>query len=423
MKFTKQTNLFLIFIILIISSTSAIGASSTLITGTMIDVSLVNQDPDPAVAGEIVELRVGIENKGSDSVSNLILELVPAYPFELVSGESAVKDLGTLNGYQTDDDMKIIKFKVKVNDNASAGSYELDFKNYKEGSSVKTQKTIYVDVKNQDSAEVIHIDKSTLIPGKETPLKFTINNMGTASLNDITFKWENSDKAILPVGSDNRKYIKSIPAGGSAELEYKVIADTSIDPGLYKLTLTLSYTPVNGAEQVISTIAGVYVGGKTDFDIAFSDQSAGEVSFTIANIGSNPANSVSVNVPEQRGWEVSGSSSSIIGNLNQGDYTIASYTMSGRTETINLEVAYTDTMGIRQLVKKTVKVGSSMNNTRIMHSMKSRTRGQQTTNSTNYTWYLIGGIVLVVGYYYFRKYKKNKLKNPKAKLTDLLKNK
>jgi len=73
-----------------------------------------------------------------------------------------------------------------------------------------TQKSLYINVKSRQSAEVIHIDKSTLVPGKESGLKFTINNVGNAPLRDLTFYWENTDNIILPVGSDNTRYIRYI---------------------------------------------------------------------------------------------------------------------------------------------------------------------------------------------------------------------
>jgi len=37
-----------------------------------------------------------------------------------------------------------------------------------------TDESPYIDVKSRDSAEVIHIDTSALVPGKQTGMKFTI---------------------------------------------------------------------------------------------------------------------------------------------------------------------------------------------------------------------------------------------------------
>ena len=38
-----------------------------------ISVSLTNQNPDPAIAGNIAEVRIGIENKGGTIAENIIL--------------------------------------------------------------------------------------------------------------------------------------------------------------------------------------------------------------------------------------------------------------------------------------------------------------------------------------------------------------
>ena len=71
----------------------------------------------------------------------------------------------------------------------------------------------------------------------------------------------------------------------------------------------------------------MYVGGETDFDVAFSGSANGQTSFSVSNIGSVGASSVTVNIPKQLGWRVSGSDSAIIGNLDKGDYTIASFNL------------------------------------------------------------------------------------------------
>lgn len=77
-----------------------------------------------------------------------------------------------------------------------------------------------------------------------------------------------------------------------------------------------------------------------------------------------------VRVPDQQGWKVSGSKSSIIGNLDKGDYTVATFSLSGggapseegvrqqRQQSVLLEIAYTDTMGQRLVVEKQVEVSS-----------------------------------------------------------------
>jgi hypothetical protein len=194
-----------IFLALIISIPGVFAELGSLADATVISISLVNYDPNPGMAGNVVEARIGVENIGSMDVNDLMLEVLPEYPFQLVSGETAVKSIGIIQGYSegSNANIKISKYRMLINKDTPAGSYELKVKYYQSGSTSATQKSLFLDVKNRDSAEVIHIDTKALVPGKQTGMKFTINNVGSAPLSDMTFYWENTDNIILPVGSDN----------------------------------------------------------------------------------------------------------------------------------------------------------------------------------------------------------------------------
>ncbi len=449
----KRTMLPVLIILALMVYTPAVNAG--LAGSTVLSISLANYDPDPAIAGGTVEVRIGIENIGGTLANNLMLEIVPSYPFELVSGENAVQNIGIIQGYQTDStaNIKIVKYRMQINKDTPAGSYELKVKYYEQGSIDLTQKSLYLDVKSRESAEVIHIDKTMLVPGKQSSLKFTINNVGNAPLRDLTFNWENDDKIILPVGSDNTRYIRYIDIGNGTDLEYQVMADTNAQPGLYKLNLYLTYeNSISNQTKKISTFAGVYVGGGTDFDVAFSDNANSQMSFSIANIGSNPANSVSVVIPEQPGWSVSGTNSVIIGNLNKGDYTVASFKLqssmsavtsrnstarnnsniqersmqrNSSSDKVLMQIAYTDTLGERKVVEKEVKLGlQNVASGDGQMAMQGR-RGavQEASVFSTYIWYILGITVLVGGVGAHRKYRSRKLLNPDFKIKDLFKSK
>ncbi|MFH1399872.1 MAG: COG1361 S-layer family protein [Candidatus Woesearchaeota archaeon] len=442
----KQT-LFLVMLMLLAIS---VHAASSLDSSQVISISLVNQDPDPAIAGEIVEVRIGVENIGGQQATNLIVELVPDYPFTLIPGETAVRQIGTMNAYQKGESMKIIKYKVRSDKDTTAGSYELKVKYYEEGSVVATQKSLSVDVQSRESAEIIYIDQVELIPGKITPLKFTINNVGSAPLREISFQWENEDDIILPVGSDNTKYIKYLDVGGSAELKFDVIASANADPDLYKLDLKLTYAdPITGEDKEIATKAGIYVGGATDFDVAFSGISSSEYTFSISNIGSVSASSVTVRIPVQQGWSVTGSNSVIIGNLNEGDYTIASFNLQqtgaqpgqGFTRVnmtrpamenpkVNLEIIYTDSRGNRNTVEKEVAVDTSARAATAASATGTSAGfnpalGRQRQSTTQQIWntakwvlpLAILTLLVILGQ---RQYKKERLKNPAYTYKQLL---
>ena len=92
----KKTILPVLMILLMMAYTPAVNAA--LSGSTTLSVSLANYDPNPAMAGDPLEVRIGIENTGGISTNDLMLEVVPEYPFELVPGENAVHDVGIIPG-------------------------------------------------------------------------------------------------------------------------------------------------------------------------------------------------------------------------------------------------------------------------------------------------------------------------------------
>ena len=95
-------------------------------------------------------------------------------------------------------------------------------------------------------------------------------------------------------------------------LEWSPDGETIVTVGIFGREI-LFWDATTGEPKEIATKAGVYVGGATDFDAAFSGSSNGESTFSISNIGSVSASSVTVRIPDQEGWKVMGSNSVIIG--------------------------------------------------------------------------------------------------------------
>jgi hypothetical protein len=242
-----------------------------------------------------------------------------------------------------------------------------------------------------------------------------------------------SDGIILPVFSDDTKYIKYLDVGDSIELNYTVIADVNAEPGLYQLDLSLKYESlINTTSTVIKTKAGVFVGGETDFDVAFSESTQGQTSLSVANTGNNPALSVSVRIPEQDSFRVIGSNSAIIGNLDKGDYTIVSFQIvSGITSNFSSQsrqrfqqqdlqklreqagrgsnklkvvIDYTDTTGERRSVEKNVPIQFRASADGQAQQFGQFQRTQQTNLWQSKTFYISSIIVvLVLGFVVYRK--------------------
>lgn len=422
----KVILVFALFLVLV----SAVYAVES--TSSKIAVTLLNQEPNPARAGDIVNLRFRIDNTGGGTTTNFQVELLNEYPFT-VDGP-AVQNIGTIYGYQTDKNYVSIEYRVKIDKDAINGQHEIKIR-YKDGYNEWTTSTFNIGISSKQFAQIIYVDKAILPPGKETDMTFTVTNTGSSPLQNLVFSWSEPNGAVLPVYSDDTKYIKYLDIGKSADLVYKVIADVNAQPGLYKLNLVLKYESLqNATSSSISTSAGIFIGGETDFDVAFSQSTAGQTSLSIANTGNNPAQSVSVRVPQQNNFRVSGSDSAIIGNLDKGDYTVVSFQIAssagtgnitganrqrtttqnsqtgvnsqnnaagfaGRNNNLKVMIDYTDTTGERRSVEKNVSIQFRTDTTAASGSGA----GTKTSFFSSWTFYIIVIAALALGLHYRKK--------------------
>lgn len=340
MKTTKMIySLFTIMIVLF-----SVGISTATVTDTaspIVSVTLLNQAPDPAGAGDVFDARFQITNAGSNAAEGVTLTLENSYPFSSADG-NAVQNIGSVSGGETGLNFMSTTFHVKVDKDAIAGTYDLKL-NYHSNDGTTSELVFPIRIENTNFAQAIYLNTSKLEPGQETPVTFTITNTGQSALQNLVFSWSEPNGVILPVHSDNTKYVKYLDIGKSVDLDYTMVADVNTPAGLYALNLNLGYQTANTSQSGnITTKTGMSVGGTTDFDVAFSESANGQTSLSVANIGNNQALSVSVIIPNQEGYRVSGSPDAIVGNLDKGDYTIVSFPI---TQTGGGIGNYNDTTG------------------------------------------------------------------------------
>ncbi len=413
---------------------TALGATSNgMIDSSSVQVKLTNQNPDAARPGEPVELTLSVQNVGNKDLKDITVAVAPKYPFSQVSGEALQKSVSYLNARQEDNDASVLKFKLMTDSNASEGTYDIDItttakESGSSSSTIATTKTIQLEVRGKEYAQIVTINKANIDVGKEEPLEFIITNTGNSPLKNMVVSWRDAKGVILPVYSDNTKYIKYLEANQSVKVDYSVMADVNANPGLYTLDVNLSFEDYESNSKSIQTTAGLFVGGATDFDVSFSESSQGEVSLSVANVGNNIAYAVKVAIPEQDGYRVSGSSSTIVGNLEKGDYTIASFNVasaqaaggsagepSGETSgepseiskasargnnstsasmssnLLKVQIEYTDAKGERITVDKEVKLGMTSGN------MTAQGAGGQRSSSGIGSYLLYIVIILLAG--------------------------
>jgi hypothetical protein len=435
----KQFISFMFMILLSLSLCSGTSlAESTINTSSLdkgISVDLLNQDPDPVNPGDVLEVRISIENTGYDDIENCFVEIKPEYPFKALSGEKLVESIGTLGKRSENDRRKVLKFKVGVENDINEGSYPLKVYLYSTDKKKKVSltKELSIDIDSESNAEIEYISVEKLIPGEKTKLTFGIRNAGNSPLKNSMFSWESTNDVILPVGSSNVKHINLIDVGETANVSFEVLTNVNTKPGLYKLDMTLTYDDIeelqtiteagyveNEKRKTIESKAGIYVGGTTDFDVAFMEQSpTGAYTFSVSNIGNNGANSVKVSVPLQKNWTVTdGSNSVVLGNLAKGDYTIADFNLKpatvGEELPIKFEISYTSSDGIRQVDENVIPLYASSSTLQAGSKMT-----EESSKSSMLSYKLLFLLLLgAAGVFVYKKHQKKVIeKNAEANLT------
>ncbi len=346
--------------------------------------------PSTIHAGDTVSLAVDVHNKGSSITIqdlNAFLDVGDQFePVSLTDIESSIVSGAT----------KTLVFSFYVNENTIPGHYPviLSLSYLRNGTLVTEQHEIIVPVTGVQNNIDVTLEPRVVNPGNQTNVIFSLTNVSGAPLSNISFSWAEENSLILPVGSDNKRYVSIIQPGEKVNVQYTVAVDPNIATGIYPLTIDLSFIDNNGTQEQTSEI-GIIVGGTTNFEVS-AEMTTTQLSISIANIGSNNAGAVVAKLLTPLGGSSGGSNVSILGNLNKGDFTIATFALASQSTTvppstgsipsgglgqgvpnraggmvrdsnmsgslprnIELEISYTDTTGERQSIKKTITLGAS----------------------------------------------------------------
>ena len=383
-------------------------------------------NPTVVAPGTNGYLEVILESVGTGTISNIDID---ASSWD----SSVLQPKGNWNVYVGDldgGDSTSLLYEFYVPSTAIPGLYQVVFDiDYSPG--VDIRQTAMVKVEDSTVLDLVSVTPSSINVGETTTLVFNITNNGGSTAGNILFTWEDPSDLILPVGSDNRITISSIPASNYTEIPVDVVASPSISPGVYPLIITMEFYDRTGTKQTITSEVGIQVSGTTDFEIILQESMGGGTTFAIANTGANVASSVIVSIPSQLNYMTSGASSVSLGNLDAGDYTLATFQISSvdpenntqrpdkssmeRPSDFNfsrpedfrnsesgsndliVEVSYTDLFGVRQTVEKEVDFSSFSSSNLASHSGgKSGLRPDESSGLDSGTMYIIIGVVGII---------------------------
>jgi hypothetical protein len=362
--------------------------------GSNVDITLINQDPATAQPGEYVDLKFKISNQGLESAEDTSIELVESYPFSLDPDVSASRELGDLRGAAVGDDAYIVEYRVRVDENAVETENEISLK-YTTGDddfSVTRDFDISVDDVGTDFE---------LSAGKVSASSIPVN------LDNIGDKSAESVHVVLPDQSGINKegvetqVVGSMDSGENREVDFAV---SNISLGS-SYRFEIHYTDGNGVRREL--VRNIEIGTIPVNPVQVTVQSAtpSETTFAVSNTGGEQISSVITQLQDEN-VNVSGSRTQVLGNLNSGDYTLATFDLeSSEISTVDMEVSYTDSSGIRRNSVESITLPDSTSG-----GTTSTVSSDEEDGNSSMTYILIGlgGLVLVGIYALYRRRKGKK---------------
>lgn len=266
-----------------------------------------------------------------------------------------------------------------------AATYEEEFITYKDVSSSSIQ------------VEMLKYEPYATNPGEYFTLWFLVYKGGSGK-EDVSFELVESYPFSLDSNEDAFRAFSGVP-GESILLEYKVRVDEDAVEGDNQITLKYKLGTGVWSQKDFDISVGE---AQTEFDGVIQEIEGGSISLALANTGKNVANSVIVKIPSQDGFEAIGTSGQMVGNLDNGDYTIVGFNVKtiDQSGMIKFQIDYTDNIDERRsvILELPLDLESRTSIGELPGSVKMKGEVTDGTDIMTYVWYSIGLFVLILLY-------------------------
>ena len=298
--------------------------------------------PFPVEPGQYFDLWIALESEGGSSSSNIInrddlsdveIELIEDYPFSLDPDDDAIKIIGILRmGEQV-----VVKYRVKVSEDASSGEHDLRFM-YRDSSNPDGIESGALDITVQAVDTTMNVVSIETVPeqlslGKPAQLAITVRNDAPILFKNIeaVLDIDRSTIPIVPYKSSKELNIQSLDSSESYTFTFDIIAEEDAAAGVYKIPLSLRYRDANNSLYTRNDTFGILIGA--DADLAFSLEEfdtfqkgvSGDVVAAISNIGPTELKFMTIELLESDSYVILGASEEYLGNLDSDDFETSSY--------------------------------------------------------------------------------------------------
>ncbi len=390
------------------------GAALALDTGaSSLRVTLAKYEPYPAEAGQYVDAWFKVENTGSGTASDVVVEMLSRFPFS-VDDADATKSIGSI----TSGGSQLVSYRVKIDEKAASGDNIIQVRHRPNSISpwVTVESNIFIQI-HDAVLSISGISSEDLVPGKVQALSMSLENLADTYLKDVSVALDFSS-ATLPfatVDSVNEKRMASLPSNGKANISFNIITFPDASSGVYKVPLILKYSDATGKSYERNYSLGFVVNAKPDYLLSvqktdpITEGSSGTVTLSISNVGQSAIKFMTMELLPSDAYDVIGEYNIYLGNLNPDDYQTGAFKIYvkkgsvGQGKTIPLKILLNYRDGLNNDYSK-----EKILDMRVYTPSEISAYGLAGAGSSNTLLYLI--IAAIAIYYIYRKYFKKKAK-------------
>jgi len=204
-----------------------------------------------------------------------------------------------------------------------------------------------------------------------------------------------------------------MPAKGKANVSFDIITLPDAASGVYKVPVTLNYSDTTNKKYTRTYLVGFIVNSAPDFEIGvqkydiMSEGSTGTVTISVSNTGPGAIKFMSMELLPSDAYEMFGENRIYLGNLNPDDYQTGAFKIyvkpgaldEAKTLPLKISLKYRD--GLNSVYSKDMPL-----DLRVYTSSEIQKYGLAPASGSNTIIYAV--IILVVGYYVYKKYFKKK---------------
>lgn len=386
-----------------------------------LEVLYISQEPDPAEPNQFVKLKFKVTNVGRESAENVVLELLPQYPFSMYSG-TALREIGILRSRQLGDEGVIVDYLLRVDKDALEGDNEIKIRYKSQNQDWVRLDPITVSIRTHDAIlSIFSVDSvpEIVAPGKITDLKIGLQNVADSVLEYIKVKLDvvREDRTTTtltftefpfsPLDSSNEKTIKNLKGGEKITVNFRLIADPDAKSKIYKVPLKIEYRDTLGNNYTKNNFVTLIIGSEPDMSIYVEDTeifSAGEkgtVFVKFVNKGVNDIKLLYVVLDPTDEYELLSSDKVYVGNIDSDDYETAEFELFAKPKssvlTLPLHIEYRDATNNEYTEDVELEV-------KLYSEKEAKVLGLKKANRT------IGTVIVVVivigGLFAYRRYRK-----------------